>query len=64
VTRALKQGSSAREVEMALRIVAKMREVDCIAEALGPETIARMAKPLAAGRRRLQAVWRHAERSR
>ena len=54
VARALEQGSSIDDIETVLRIVARMREIECIVEAFGPEAIARMEKPLAAGRRTLQ----------
>ena len=52
--RALEQGSSTEDLETVLRIVARMREVECIVEAFGPDAIARMEKPLAAARRILQ----------
>jgi hypothetical protein len=53
VTQALEQGSSWEDVEETLRILDDMRKRECVIAALGPETIARMEKPLAAGRRTL-----------
>ncbi len=53
VTQALAQGSSWQEVDETLRILADMQKRECVIKALGPETIARMEKPLAAGRRTL-----------
>jgi len=54
VNRALKEGSSWQDIEKTLRIVASMQSLDCFAKAVGPEAVARMGKPLAAGRRTLQ----------
>ncbi len=54
VKQALAQGSSWQEVEQTLRILADMQKRECVRQALGPEVIARMEKPLAAGRRTLQ----------
>ncbi len=53
VAQALAQGSSWQEVDETLRILADMQKRQCVIQALGPETIARMEKPLAAGRRTL-----------
>ncbi len=53
VTQALAQGSSWQDVDETLRILAGMQKRQCVIQALGPETIARMEKPLAAGRRTL-----------
>ncbi len=53
VKQALAQGSSPQEVETTLQILADMRKRQCVIQALGPETTARMEKPLAAGRRTL-----------
>jgi AhpD family alkylhydroperoxidase len=53
VTQALAQGSSWQDVDETLRILADMQKRKCVMQALGPETIARMEKPLAAGRRTL-----------
>jgi hypothetical protein len=53
VTQALAQGSSWQDVDETLRILAHMQKRKCVIQALGPETIARMEKPLAAGRRTL-----------
>jgi hypothetical protein len=56
VSRALRQGSAPAQVERTLGIVAKLRSLDCLTEAVGPEVVARMAKPLEAGRRALRAA--------
>ncbi len=53
VTQALVHGSSWQDVDETLRILADMQKRQCVIQALGPETIARMEKPLAAGRRTL-----------
>jgi hypothetical protein len=54
VARALSQGSSVQDIDRALRAIEQMRKLECFAQAVGPETLARMEKPLAAGRRALQ----------
>lgn len=54
VKRALQQGSSWHDIDKTLRIVASTRKLGCFAKAVGPEVIARLEKPLAAGRRTLQ----------
>jgi hypothetical protein len=54
VTRALKQGSSWQDIDKTLRIAANMQRLDCFAGAVGADVVARMEKPLAAGRRTLQ----------
>jgi hypothetical protein len=56
VTRALAQGSPVHDIDVTLQIVAHMRGLGCYADALGPEAIARMEKPLAAGRRTLERL--------
>jgi len=53
VTQALAQGSSWQDVDETLRILADMQKKQCVIQALGPETITRMEKPLAAGRKTL-----------
>jgi AhpD family alkylhydroperoxidase len=53
VTQALAHGSSWENVDETLRILADMQKRQCVIQALGPETIARMEEPLAAGRRTL-----------
>lgn len=58
VTQALAQGSSWQDVDETLRILADMQKRQCVIHALGLETIARMEKPLAAGRRTLEEVKR------
>ncbi len=54
VKQALAQGSSWQEIDETLGILADMQKRDCVKQALGPEVVARMEKPLAAGRRTLQ----------
>ncbi len=54
VTHALAQGSSSQEIDETLRILADMQKRACVKQALGPEVVARMEEPLAAGRRTLQ----------
>ncbi len=60
ITRALHEGSSWEDIDKTLRIVANLQKADCFAKAVGPEVVARMEKPLAAGRRTLQAASMHA----
>ena len=55
VTRALNEGSSSQDVDKTLRIIANMQKLDCFAKAVGPEVVARMERPLAAGRKTLDA---------
>jgi len=50
VTQALAQGSSWQDVDETLRILADMQKRQCVIKALGADTVARMEKPLAAGR--------------
>lgn len=54
VAQALEHGSSRRHVERALDIIAKIQKLDCFAKAIGPDVVARMERPLAAGRRILR----------
>jgi carboxymuconolactone decarboxylase family protein len=54
VTQALAQGSSWQEVDETLRILADMQKRECVRQALGADTVARMEKPLAAGRGTLE----------
>ena len=54
VTQALAQGSSWQDIDETLHILADMQKRQCVIQALGPETIARMEKPLAAGRKTLE----------
>ena len=53
VQRALLEGSTFQEIDKTLRIVAGTQKLSCFASAVGPEIIARMEKPLEAGRRTL-----------
>ena len=54
VTRALEQGVSRRHIQKTLDIIAKVQKLDCLAKAIGPDVVARMERPLAAGRRTLR----------
>ena len=54
VKQALAQGSSWEDIYLTLRALADMQKRDCVLKALGPEVVARMEKPLAAGRRTLE----------
>ena len=60
VARALNEGSSWQDIDKTLRIVAGVQKLDCLAKALGPEVIARMDKPLAAGIKTLRDAMVHA----
>jgi hypothetical protein len=53
VARAVEHGSPWRHIQKALQVIAKMQKLDCFAKAVGPDVIARMERPLAAGRRTL-----------
>ena len=59
VTQALAQGSSWRHIQKTLGIVDHMQKLDCLAEAVGEEVVARMEKPLAAGKKTLQQALVH-----
>ena len=54
VAQALAQGSLWEDVDQTLRILADMQKRECVAQALGAEVVARMERPLAAGRNALQ----------
>ncbi len=54
VKQALAQGSSWQEIDETLRILADMQKRECVRKALGEDVVARMERPLAAGRRTLQ----------
>lgn len=54
VKQALAQGSSPQEIDETLRILADMHKRDCVKQGLGPEVVARMEKPLAAGLKALE----------
>jgi hypothetical protein len=56
VMRALAEGSSWQDIDRTLRIVSGMQKLDCFAKAVGPEVLARMEKPLTAGRRTLDSA--------
>ena len=56
VSRALADGNSWQDIDRTLRIVAGIQKMDCFAKAVGPEVLARMEKPLAAGRRALDGA--------
>ena len=51
---ALQQGSSAGDIERALRTVAAMQGLDCFKQQFGADAAARLEKPLAAARKALQ----------
>ena len=54
VERALHEGSSFQDIDKTLRIIAGMQKLGCFANAVGPEIVSRMDKPLEAGRRTLE----------
>jgi alkylhydroperoxidase/carboxymuconolactone decarboxylase family protein YurZ len=56
VRRAQEQGSPKSLIERTLGIVAHLRSLECLAQAVGPEVIARMEKPLEAGRKTLRGA--------
>jgi AhpD family alkylhydroperoxidase len=56
VKTALERGVPGPLVARTLRIIAGMRSRDCFSRAVGPEAIARMARPLEAGQRMLGSV--------
>jgi hypothetical protein len=53
VERALAQGSSRKHIQKVVGIVASMQKLECLADAVGPDVLARMEKPLAMARRTL-----------
>lgn len=53
VQRALHEGSSWEDIDKTIRILAGMQKLDCLANAIGPEILARMDKPIAAAQRTL-----------
>ena len=55
VRRALDQGSTPKDIRKTLGLVAHLRDLDCLAENVGPEVLSRMEKPLAAGKRSLES---------
>jgi hypothetical protein len=62
VARALEHGSPGGQIQKALQIIAKIQKLDCFAKAVGPEVVARMERPLAAGRRTLREAMLSARR--
>ena len=54
VERAIHEGSSFQDIDKTLRIIAGMQKLGCFANAVGPEVVSRMDKPLEAGRRTLE----------
>jgi hypothetical protein len=54
VERAIHEGSSFQDIDKTLRIIAGTQKLGCFANAVGPEVVARMEKPLEAGRRTLE----------
>ncbi|MCK5438812.1 MAG: carboxymuconolactone decarboxylase family protein [Gemmatimonadetes bacterium] len=55
VRRALGQGSTPKDIRKTLGLVAHMQNLDCLAENVGRAALARMEKPLAAGKRTLES---------
>jgi hypothetical protein len=53
---ALAHGVPGPDIERTLGIVAHLHSRDCFAQAVGPEVVARMARPLAAGRKCLRTL--------
>ncbi len=56
VKQALANDSSWRDVDETLRILEDMHKRQCVIQAIGANAVARMDKPLAAGRRTLDAA--------
>jgi len=56
VERALHEGSSFQDIDKTLRIIAGMQKLGCFANAVGPEVVSSMDKPLEAGRRKLETA--------
>jgi hypothetical protein len=54
VERAIHEGSSFQDIDKTLRIIAGTQKLGCFANAVGREVVARMEKPLEAGRRTLE----------
>ena len=54
VERALHEGSPFQDIDKTLRIIGGMQKLACFANAVGPEVVSRMDKPLEAGRRTLE----------
>jgi hypothetical protein len=54
VERAIREGSPLEDIDKTLRIIAGTQKLSCFASAVGPEIVARMEKPLQAGRRTLE----------
>ena len=54
VERALHEGSSFEDIDKTLRIIAGTQKLSCFANAVGPEVVSRMDRPLEAGRRTLE----------
>ena len=54
VERALRQGTPIHLINRTLGIVARVRSTECFVQAVGSEVIARMEKPIQAGRRALR----------
>ncbi len=56
VAQALAQGSSWEDVEETLNILAAMQKRDCVIKALGADTVGKMEKPIAAGRKTMEQL--------
>jgi hypothetical protein len=61
VTRALEHGSPRAHIQKALQIIAKFQKLDCFAQAVGADVVARMERPLAAGNRTLREALNHTD---
>lgn len=55
VRRAIEEGSSPKDIRKTLGLVAHLQNLDCLAENVGVTVMARMEKPLAAGKRTLKS---------
>lgn len=54
VHQALERGSTPSSIARALRIVEHLHALDCLAQAVGPDVIGRMEKPLRAAQKALR----------
>ena len=63
VSRALNNGCAWQDIDRTLRITAGMQKLDCFANAVGPEVVLRMDKPLASGRRTLEKAMTPSEQA-
>jgi Carboxymuconolactone decarboxylase family len=54
VNRALDQGCSRGQIARTLEVVSHLRSLECLVQAVGPEVVSRMERPLASGRQALR----------